>query len=69
MNNEKLWGNPNTQQAIGDVIWVARPRRTPSDEQGKPPSQNVTARKRSKFSGVKKMPVENSVKRRNRFAH
>jgi hypothetical protein len=29
----------------------------------------VTAKKQNKFSGVKKMPVENSVRLRNRLAH
>jgi hypothetical protein len=44
-------------------------RRAPSDEQEKPLSQNVTAKKQNKFSGVRKMPVENSARLRNRFAH
>jgi len=47
---------------------VARERRTPSDEQEKRLLQNETARKRNKFSGARKKPVENSARPRSPLA-
>jgi hypothetical protein len=43
-------------------------RRAPSDEQEKRPSQNETARRRSKFSGERKTHAGNNAKPRNRLA-
>jgi hypothetical protein len=54
--------------ATGDSVRVPTQRRAPSDEQGKRPSQNETARRRSKYSGAKKTLAENSGRPRSPLA-
>src|SRR4029078_11674758 len=52
---------------MADPIRVTTQRRVSSDEQEKRPSQSETARKRSKFSGVRKTPAASSARPRNPF--
>src|SRR5207237_8242011 len=58
---------PTERWAIGDRIRYTTKRRASSDEQEKRPSQSETARKRSKFSGVRKTPAASSARPINPF--